>query len=62
MEDKTRIFKKLIIVWPAGVRHLGFLIGHFDILYPFAPGELDSWDYGPDLETIKLLTQELENE
>ena len=62
MEDKTMIFKRLIKIWPSGVRHLGFLIRHFDILYPLAPGEPDSWDNGPDLETIILLTPRLEHE
>ena len=61
-EDKTQIFKRLIRIWPSGVRHLGFLVGHFDALYPLAPGEPDSWDNGPDLETIILLTPRLEHE
>jgi hypothetical protein len=62
MEDKTKIFKRLIEIWPSGVKHLGFLIDHFNRLYPLEPGELDNWDSGPDLETIKLLTPALEHE
>ena len=62
MEDQTKIFKRLIKIWPTGVRHLGFLVGHFDALYPLAPSEPDSWDNGPDLETIILLTPPLEHE
>ena len=62
MEDKTMIFKRLIKIWPTGVRHLGFLIEHFHRLYPLEPGELDNWDSGPDLEALKLLTSEIPDE